>query len=860
MRPPFHPAHAMVAFAVVWVAVVLSARVYTRADASALTPSQLRRPLQHGVYVGPGSPCSVDSDCFLAKAVCWPLAGNAVQQGHCACDFGLVWHAQNATCRNQTDVTGHTVVEVDRTTRLAAFADAPEAPRLWWAENYGQPALWREAQPAPAVWTCAAEARICWAEENGAQFVSVVPQDWWQIRYKYQVTKIRLADVFWRCAPSEETPKRFRRLLDNGASTSYKGRAMRPPHEHCGECDRSYCSGRGTCAGDFVCTCDHPLLWEGARCEVPTASSVLAARALLHTTTTCTSDDLCETLGEGLACWQIEGDARAQGRCLCKEGYDAASASEVAGGQLSCTRSARTHTLVGGSVSSTTVADVHLSVDRPTRVWWETETTRHVADLLEPVDTNATQWSLATPARHAWKCLDPATFFVDTTRPNDPDAHCLGARAVCGQGVDVQLSHAASGSCICTSHFMNVGNRCHTCRAPWTGPFCMHSTGSCGHEYCHGNGVCASGSRASTVLRARVRADTANDERIGMSAGLPGYCVCGDTNTPRECTNTTTCASLVYGLDNSIALVVCGGCAPRPVSYGLMERSYTAERPVCLCTRGAGGADCVESSAECAARVCGAHGGHGTCVQTELGDECACLRVDGELQWFGAHCNVSSQACRTSRCSGHGTCLTQQQGCKCDPFWTGYACEQHTCAHDGTPSDEVEGTCTCGTNFTGNHCERWKCNQDSAFNVSSGACECGGLWTLDPNSLNCTLHTCGAGAPALGAPHLCACEVGASAHSSAPHCRRACRFQNQTHGTDGECRCPAGYQGRTCATVFSSSAQPLPHPTNTLTTLPRNVSLFHDVVIGAPVAVHILGTFAGLIKTGLQSGFLSGLV
>lgn len=781
------------------------------------------RVLQHGVAVGLGSPCAADSDCLAARAVCWPLEGNARRVGRCACEFGETWDAATATCASAAAL-GRTLVDV--TYDLDAH--------LWFSETYGQPALTRAPQPAPRTWTCDAVARLCWAQtaSGTVQYTSaLVAGSWWIIHHSGALgtRQIPLADLLWRCAP--QSGRRFRRLLDNGAATSERGRAMRPPEEHCGVCDRTWCTEHGSCAGAFACSCDAG--WSGARCDTPALPPPLRGGAVA-----CATDADC---GANEECWwRATNDVHSfelERMCVCPPGFIPSSSS--------CVRSPDVATIVGASVADDEIADVSYSPSEPHAVWWTKSGVRHVAWVADPPSAARLAWRVREVAgTHAFQCVSPSDFFVDRTSMNRSDSHCRGAVGVCGQGVLASATDATTGLCACASNFALRNNRCDGCVASRTGPTCALSAATCGATHCHARGACAGGALATEA--ALPFAHALNAELQG-NATLPDHCACGDERDFVACRNQTHCAVLEKGVDNSVLLVLPGTTTRVVAHMGNVVAPRAPSAPTCVCRSGAGGVSCELDAAACAVDHCGgAADGRGACIQTAFGTECACARLDGELLWFGATCRESPSDCRARRCSGAGGCKDQQQGCVCDAFRTGASCETVVCANGGTLAEDGQ-SCVCpSADFEGTYCERWTCNQDSHLNAQGTRCVCAGLWERSIATGNCTLHPCGVGRPT---PTTCACPPGTDTAHVEPFCRLRCPAGAYApDGGDGTC------------VQRAASLTPTTAPIDTNASAERaSLSIGAWVVTLSMPALSIASLFIETVTNGARAGFLPSL-
>lgn len=794
----------------------------------ASTAASAARVLQHGVAVGLGSPCATDSDCIVAHAVCWPLEGNARRTGRCACEFGETWDASTATCADPAAL-GRTLVDV--TFDLGAH--------LWFTETYGHPGLTRAPQPAPRVWTCDAVARLCWAQTaNGAvQYTSaLVAGNWWIINHGVALGErhVPLADLLWRCAPS--SGRRFRRLLDNGAATSARDRAMRPPEEHCGACDRTWCSEHGHCANaaTFACSCDAG--WQGERCETP---SVVVAPPLLLSSE-CAIDADC---GANAECWWRASSSSSASSfelargCVCPPGYIPSSPTGTA-----CVVSLDVATIVGASVADDEIADVSYSPTKPHAVWWTKTGVRHVAWVQDPPSATRAAWRVRASAdARAFACVAPADFFVHRAFMNRSDAHCAGPLAVCGQGVLASATEPTTGLCACTSAFALRNNRCDGCVSSRTGPSCALPAATCGALHCNARGSCAGGALAT--LAALPFAHALNAEQHG-NATAPEHCACGEERSFVACRNQTHCAVLEKGADNAVNLVMPGTTTRVVAHFGLVAEPRAADAPACLCANGAGGVSCELNATACAVSHCGdAADGHGACIQTAFGTECACARQDGELSWFGATCRESPSACRARRCNGAGRCTHQQQGCACDAFRTGASCETVVCANGGTLAEDGQ-SCTCASrDFEGTYCERWVCNQDSHLSADGERCVCAGLWQRSAATGNCTVHPCGVGRPT---PTTCACPPGADTAPMEPFCRLRC--PSGAHSPDGG--------DGTCVLRTAAATTPPTSDTSGATATRASLSFFAWVVTLSMPSLAVASLFIETITNGARAGFL----
>ncbi len=766
------------------------------------------RVAQWGVQVAPGSACAGDADCALARAVCYRTTSSEV--GVCACAFGSWWRAEEAACVETAAWVALNasfgVVHLDQRVRLAGRGLDTPAPALEWAETF-ESALRTVPPPAmPYAWRCHAASRACATRSDGVDIVTMHPDDWVLVRHRSLGTRTLAASrVAFRCTPSAAT--RYRRVLDNQALVSFGNAGMRALAEHCGVCDAAWCNYRGACSGDFVCACD--VGWVGAQCETPTVARAAALETLAASALevrACSSDAECgsqpaHVCAHGGA-WAGRALARA---CVCAPGY----LPDPVAGVLRCVPAAATEVVVGARVDNATV-DIAFAASMPRWVWWSWSSAdgvvraQHVAYVaIGYAAAEVPRWEPVWVFR-AFVCVE-GSFFWDPARPSDPAAHCRGAVAVCGAGVDATRSDAATGRCECAANYVWSGGRCDACAPAWAGPACALNASSCAFESCSGRGACAGGLVATRAAQTVPRAEIydAPGETV-----LPLFGVTGDAGYDADgalvvdTRNHTHTVALVYPTRDDVFYAHPDTGALEWLSYGRGGAVRVDEaKPVCRCAPGVGGERCDREVGACAREACGVAVDdevRGQCVRTAWGTECEAQRVDGAVAWFGAFANISGAACRASRCSGHGSCLYQQQGCVCDAGFEGRACESRACGAFGRPSVANASLCECDAGVEGDACDVWVCNRDSRLDPVTGVCVCAGLWSLDPVTAMCTKHPCGWGEPRAGAPAQCACRnANATRHATAPYCRQKCAHAD---GFDerGACVCAPKWTGLWC--------------------------------------------------------------
>jgi len=765
------------------------------------------RVAQWGIRVAPGSPCVDDSDCADARAVCYYSAFGPGRV--CGCAFGSWWRAEEAACLDTTAwVTLNAslgVVHIDQRVRLVGRGLDTPAPELVWAETHSNP-LRNTALPAiPYAWRCHAGSRTCAARTDGVDIITTHPDDWVLVRHRsLGVRQLPAARVAYRCTAGDG--RRQRRLLDNQALASVGNAGMRALSDHCGGCDAAWCNYRGSCAGDFECTCDTG--WSGAQCETPTptlcAQTEQTARALLALRA-CTADAECG-VGPGYTCASgaaFSGTTLTR-LCICSIGYVPAPVS----GSLICVAAMTPTVIVGVRVDGSYTVDIAFSASRPEWVWWlaDNGATRHVAFVANPYTERAVaRWDPVWVFR-GFGCASDL-FFWDSTRSTDPVAHCLGAVHVCGAGVDTVQSNPLTGACVCLPNFLWSSNRCDGCSAAWAGPTCALNASSCAFDVCSGRGVCAGGLLATRAARPVARAEIYDAPGCTV---LPLYGVVDDPGYDAngllviDTRNTTHTVVLVSPAQDDIYYVDPATNTPAWVSFGRGDLAHANDSvPACQCAPGVGGDRCDREPEACARDACGRVATEddqvrGQCVRTAWGTECEGHREAGRLVWFGALANQSRSECRALRCSGRGECLHQQQGCTCDATFEGRDCSVRVCGAAGRVSPTNSTSCICDTGVEGETCDLWPCHRDSLRDPITGACACAGLWTFSALTAACTEHPCGWGEPRPGLPSQCMCRnANATRHATAPFCRQLCAHA-VGFTSRGACVCAPHWTGTWC--------------------------------------------------------------
>lgn len=726
-----------------------------------------------GVLVRAGTSCTTDADCAIANAVCWPTTGNTRGDSRCACRFGLTWSNTDFRC-----ITPRNITTITRD---------PLAYEEQWLER-------ATPHQFPRTWMCDDVSRYCWASQGGVSFVSIDPVDWWHIRYAIAgITRIPFGRIIWACDTTREAY-----LSDNAAATSTYGSGLRAAEEHCSPCsDRGYwCGIHGSCSSNWVCTCMDG--WSGDRCDVPPRNLTARSRASVGGY----NDSVpCDPLGVN-SCGINEECAfltenPSKGYCTCKAGSIRSALSNTyaqysspsGGGTITdkipqlCIASNTTKVYVGAPVDTpgVGVADVYFSTDDPSVVWWfDGDSTRHIARVEIPVDLSDPTWYPRRFIQRLFRCSDAQNYH----RPPSVDLFaggvCRGRSEACGFGA-ADTSDRHSGSCICTGNTqISPSGRCDLCKDGWAGLHCTQTTTECSIEKCSGAGTCYHGEyEYQRLYESEVRV-------TGLIAGsklgeIP--CICNNRAIVTPWMNCTSCRYLLRDPDNQLII----SDTPTLTTIPSIESVVSG----CVCSPGFGGSGCRYAPENCNALFCSSNG---RCVETPRGTECACVPSYSE-QHFGLRCTDSLMDCRTKRCSGHGTCIAQNQGCVCDPWWGGADCSTRQCAN-GQPYNNDTGVCECSPSFYGPACQYWTCNYDSY--IVDGTCTCRGQWIPD-GSGNCTKSMCGShGQPYPGVPNSCHCNNYADFRSVAPYCLPRCTAEQSVRASDGNCTCKFGYSGPVC--------------------------------------------------------------
>ena len=770
-----------------------------------------------GVGVVPGTKCQLNLECEIANAVCWPTTGNTRGESRCACEYGMTWDAVHFRCE-YPEKLGRNLTIINRAGGVAGNQAAIRYEEQW-AETATPLAF-------PSVWTCDAVARYCWAEAGGVQFVSSIARDWWHIRHHVPgTTRVPLSHMIWRCA-GNSTQNVF--LSDSTAPTSEYGTGLRSASDHCSACspDGHWCGAHGRCNGTWACVCSDG--WSGERCATP---PLLVSRQAtvpvgsyddavacdpFSVQSTCGVGEMCYMTADTIATGSVSNRAP-MGVCACSPGYArapgsngyvAVSSDAVSGGQTVqlpqyCINTTSVGTYVGAAVDTpgVGVADVLFLVDQPSNVWWTDATgTIHAARSIVPADVHDPTWRPSNIAWRAQRCKDTSSFFYPGNAEKViSEGVCRGAVHVCGLGVNVSASNSFSGVCVCKSNYrLNPETgMCDICAPTLAGYSCDQDISLCSVAHCSGAGFCLSGPRAydlyayDTARLSGVRLDPDDDGTTGTTS-MPSVCVCNDlavvSPAPPAC---SACSYLQRTPDNELILT--------NTSSPLLVEALRIPPNVCKCSSGYGGESCNYGPAVCRALKCGTASGFeitGDCVSSSIGAECKCVEVaDGTDALYGRKCTFTTAECREARCSGHGTCVLQNQGCECDANWGGADCSVPQCSNN-QPRDPVTGKCVCGSSFYGEFCQYWTCNHDS-YVGSDGKCSCQGQWLRDSRG-NCTLSACGIhGRPRVGLSNSCVCKSYASFTMDAPYCKPDCPPE-AGRGADGNCTCPFARSGPVC--------------------------------------------------------------
>lgn len=383
---------------------------------------------------------------------------------------------------------------------------------------------------------------------------------------------------------------------------------------------------------------------------------------------------------------------------------------------------------------------------------------------VTPQGTGVAVTYSVTDARSAWWRVGSSRFFGFSPAHEPRGVVRAGAWevwAACAGGAELIRGQCVESGCSA----QRDGVECPRCPSGRTGASCELSAGECAVEECSSRGECGERLAAPDVRT--------ND--------LPRACACGEP--PDHCAHPDAPCVVPDLLANGDVVV--------PTTH---EWARAAGRP-CACEEGVGGNACEIRAANCSAALCAE--GRGVCSTSAVGTECVCASepLVARPRFFGLHCELSADECAEQRCSGHGQCERQNQGCECAPGYVGVECATRACAH-GRPA-RPDGTCDCGPHFSGDRCETWVCNRDSV--MLEGGCLCQGLWSLDANG-NCTVHACGVGgAPVPGAPWACACDEAFVEAQENPLCRvEGCGEHGLYDPFTGGCACDYGWRGALC--------------------------------------------------------------
>jgi len=746
-----------------------------------------------GVAVVPGSSCSQDSDCLVANAICWPTTGNTRGESRCACDFGLTWNEQLNTC---TNTTHRNITTVTR-------------DRLLYSEQWLERAT---PHTFPSTWKCDDQSRYCWASEDNVLFVSTDPRDWWQIRYSVaSVTRIRFSNLIWACNSTRPSY-----LSDNGATTSVYGSGLRTASDHCSTCSPTghWCGSHGTCNGDWTCRCMDG--WNGTRCEIPPPAIQNAARASVGGYVDTIA---CNPLGP-IRCGIHEEcmfnlSSPSKGVCVCASGYirsplsgTTTSVTSPSGGgvivtkipQL-CVNATAISRYIGAPVDTpgVGVADVYFLPEDPYSFWWyDSDGTRHCARSDVPVDVNDPTWYPRRFIQRTFICAQTSRYHLPPMTDDIFAAGvCRGRVDACGIGVR-STSLPTAGTCNCTTNTRvnEITKKCDLCRDGFVGPLCQTNHNDCAIDRCSGAGTCLAGPYEYSLRAAeehRLTGSIYSTRGAITSIGTRPPCICNNRALLSPPDNCTICSYLLRTIDNELII------SPSPIVSS--EIDTTASVNECTCTPGFGGRACQFSPDVCTDVYCGT--GVGVCTNTPAGTECKC-RTDTKERFFGDRCIDSSTECRQRRCSGHGECILQDQGCSCDTWWGGSDCSVHQCAN-GQPFNNATGVCECRPSFYGSACQFWTCNRDSY--LVDGKCICHGQWMTDGNN-NCTRSHCGVhGEPFPSIPNSCNCNSYADFSTVAPYCHPRCVGESRS-ASDGNCTCVFGTSGPACDVPHSDFVFP----------------------------------------------------
>ena len=349
---------------------------------------------------------------------------------------------------------------------------------------------------------------------------------------------------------------------------------------------------------------------------------------------------------------------------------------------------------------------------------------------------------------------------------------CHGATCFCDTGFtgdDCSQLECKPGVS-CSGHGKCVGSHCK-CEPPYSGFDCSYK--SCAHlDNCNGNGYCRAG---ECICHAKYGGASCAVKKCphncGGNAGTcsDGVCICNEG----------------WGGEYCLERLCPGGCG-----HGKCVQDKNA--PYCACEVGWAGPSCelLSCSPPCVEN-------QGVCIDTK------CVCKNG---WDGPTCSVKT--CK-NECSGHGICQ-EDATCACSKNWDGEDCSERRCPY-GNETDtqglscsghgtcqQPDGKCKCEPGFTGDACQFKPCSEDCRGLCSKGKCKC----LPGFSGKNCDVRTCDndcSGHGSCSPDNMCKCEDGWSGKScELKICPSKCSDHGQCY--NGTCFCTGGFTGQACQT------------------------------------------------------------
>ena len=310
---------------------------------------------------------------------------------------------------------------------------------------------------------------------------------------------------------------------------------------------------------------------------------------------------------------------------------------------------------------------------------------------------------------------------------------------------------------------------------------------------------CDAGFNPTTCCETRLKRNTLSQiEELHCPSALAtvscsGHGICDESNGVCACDNSwkaSDCSEPILPCPNKCS------------SHGVCQTASGR----CHCDSSWSGFDCSISNVFCPNDCCTLT--HGKCNHDT--GRCTCRPGYSGLDC----CSVSLPCCQT--CSEHGTCDGMTGQCTCNPGYGAECCGKKLCPMD-CHSDErhgvcQDGICKCEPSFTGTACETPvlpcpdSCSGHGACNTVTGECACEVTWS----GIDCGIPYVPCNCSVPESRGICDTTIGKMHCSNSsfvgPCCERIPCFRNCSGSSHGQCNaltslcvCSRAWMGADCS-------------------------------------------------------------